>query len=251
MMNTENPDDQPGWSEETSRTFIDYARYFVPERALQMRIMAALLSYLEGPCTVLDLCCGEGLLAGVLLVAYPKITVYGLDGSAEMLERARGRLARYGDRFQYRDFDLASTDWRQPELPLHAVVSSLGIHHLTRLQKEALFTDVYQMLVEGGAFVIADTVEQSSEAGKRIAAEIWDESVRKLSIELDENTRAFEFFKKEGWNTLRYLDPEDIDKPSLLFDQLKWLEGAGFVDVDVHWMLAGHAVFSGRKRRNG
>jgi hypothetical protein len=25
------------------------------------------------------------------------------------------------------------------------------------------------------------------------------------------------------------------------------LQGAGFVEVDVHWLLAGHAIFSGRK----
>jgi hypothetical protein len=45
----------------------------------------------------------------------------------------------------------------------------------------------------------------------------------------------------------RYFDPDDIDKPSRLLDQLKWLEQAGFADVDVYWMLAGHAIFGGRK----
>jgi tRNA (cmo5U34)-methyltransferase len=248
-MNTENPTNQTGWSEETSRTFIDYGRYFVPERERQMRSMAALLFYLDSPCAVLELCCGEGLLVEALLDSYPKIIVHGLDGSIEMLERARVRLARFGDRFQCRTFDLASADWRTPELPFHAVVSSLAIHHLTGLQKQALFSNVYQMLVEGGAFVIADIVEQSSQEGRRLAAETWDEAVRVRSIELDGNTGAYEFFKREGWNTFWYLDPEDIDKPSPLFDQLKWLENAGFVDVDVHWMLAGHAVFGGRKRR--
>jgi len=59
------------------------------------------------------------------------------------------------------------------------------------------------------------------------------------------NTGAFELFKREGWNTFWYLDPDDIDKPSLLFDQLKWLEAAGFVDVDVHWMLPGTLFSAG------
>ncbi len=45
----------------------------------------------------------------------------------------------------------------------------------------------------------------------------------------------------------RYLDPDDIDKPSRLFDQLNWLEQAGFSDIDVHFMQAGHALFSGWK----
>jgi tRNA (cmo5U34)-methyltransferase len=251
LMNTGSPTDQTGWSEETSRIFIDYGHYFVPERDHQMRIVAALLSYLEGPCVILELCCGEGLLAEVLLDCFPTFTVHGLDGSVEMLQRARERLVRFGSRFQCSVFDLAGADWRKLEFPVHAVVSSMAIHHLTGPQKQELFSDVYQMLVNDGAFVIADIVEHTNEVGRRLAAETWDKVVRKRSVELDGHTKAFEFFEQEGWNTFGYLDPEDIDKPSPLFDQLKWLENARFEDVDVHWMLAGHAVFSARKPRNG
>ena len=42
-------------------------------------------------------------------------------------------------------------------------------------------------------------------------------------------------------------EPDSIDKPSPLFDQLKWLDKAGFTDVDVFWMKVGHAIFGGRK----
>ncbi len=37
----ENP--APRWDEQTSQKFLDYGRYFVPERELQMGIMLALL----------------------------------------------------------------------------------------------------------------------------------------------------------------------------------------------------------------
>lgn len=214
-----------------------------------MHIIAALLSYLDGPCVILELCCGEGLLAEVLLDSFPTFTVHGLDGSAEMLQRAKERLTRFGNRFRCSVFDLASVDWRRPGFPVNAIVSSMAIHHLTGPQKQELFFDVHGMLVNDGVFVIADIVDHKNEAGKRIAAETWDDVVRKQSLDLGGNTEAFDFFEREGWNTFRYLDPEDIDKPSPLFDQLKWLENAGFVDVDVHWMLAGHAVFSARKPR--
>jgi len=250
-MNAGNPADQNRWSEETSRIFIDYGRYFVPERDYQMRLIVALLSHLEGPCVILELCCGEGLLAEVLLDSFPTATVHGLDGSVEMLQRARERLVRFEKRFQGRTFDLASADWRRPAFPVHAVVSSMAVHHLTGPQKQELFFDVYQMLVDGGLLVIADIVQHPTEAAKRVAAETWDRVVQKRSLELDGNADAYEFFEREGWNTFWYLDPEDIDKPSPLFDQLKWLENAGFVDVDLHWMLAGHAVFSARKPKIG
>ena len=41
--------------------------------------------------------------------------------------------------------------------------------------------------------------------------------------------------------------PDPIDQPSALLDQLKWLEAAGLRNVDVHWLMAGHAIFSGVK----
>jgi tRNA (cmo5U34)-methyltransferase len=40
---------------------------------------------------------------------------------------------------------------------------------------------------------------------------------------------------------------DPVDKMSPLFDQLKWLEQAGFASVDVFWMRAGHAIFGGSK----
>lgn len=42
---------------------------------------------------VLDLCCGTGLSTEALLAAYPRARVTGLDASAGMLERARGKRA--------------------------------------------------------------------------------------------------------------------------------------------------------------
>jgi len=250
-MNTERNIEPNSWSEETSRTFINYGQYIVPQRDYQMQVIATLLSRLNDSNAILEICCGEGLLAEVLLDKFPAITVQGLDGSVEMLQRARERLARFGDRFRSDIFDLASAAWRKPGFKINAVVSSMAIHHLTGPQKQELFMDVNRLLMPNGVFIIADIVEHPSDMGKHLAAETLDEVVRERALELDGNTTAFEFFRKEGWNIFRYLDPEDIDKPSPLFDQLKWLDQAGFVNIDIHWMLAGHAIFSARKARSG
>jgi tRNA (cmo5U34)-methyltransferase len=90
-------------------------------------------------------------------------------------------------------------------------------------------------------------VDPATNPGRNVAADAWDEVVRQRSLELDGSTAGLDFFKREGWNTYRYLDPNDIDHPSTLFDQLKWLEQSGFVGIDVHYMQAGHALFSGWK----
>jgi tRNA (cmo5U34)-methyltransferase len=246
-MTEKNPGRSNRWSEKTSLDFIQYGRYFVPDRQYQVRVINGLLAALEGQGHLLDLCCGEGLLDEALLEANPGITILGLDGSTEMLRRARERMSRFEDRFSARRFDLASREWRRPKQVVHAVFSSLSIHHLSGPQKQALFADVFELLAPDGTFIIADVVAQADEMGRRQAADALDEAVRRRSLELDGNTGAFDYFRREGWNIFRHLDPEDIDKPSTLFDQLKWLEQAGFSGVDVHWMLAGHAIFSGRK----
>ena len=59
--------DQTAWDENASGAFIDYGRYFVPERERQIEIIVALISHLERDFTIYELCCGEGLLAEALL----------------------------------------------------------------------------------------------------------------------------------------------------------------------------------------
>jgi SAM-dependent methyltransferase len=243
----EDQDNRNPWTEDLSSQFIQYGRYFVPEREHQMRLLAGLLADFPPSANVLELCCGEGYLAEMLLEAYPGYAVLAYDGSPIMLEKARGRLRRFGERAHCLPFDLAAQDWRQGHAGVSGVVSMLAIHHLLAPQKQALFRDVYRLLLPGGVFAVADVCEVSGACARRLAADEWDWVVQARSFELDGSSQAFDFFRREGWNMHRYLDPDDIDKPSPLLDQLKWLEAAGFSEVGVHWMLAGHAVFSAKK----
>lgn len=235
------------WGDQNSQTFIDYGRYFVPDREAQLAAFCDLVAAPAEACDVVELCCGEGLLAGALLERYPSCTVYGYDGSPAMLAQARARLAAYGARFQPRVFDLADDGWRGLERPAHAVISSLAIHHLDGAQKQQLFHDVFAMLAPGGAFLIADVIEPAGASGRALAARVWDEAVRERARQIDGDEAAFAIFQREHWNMYRYFDPDDIDKPSRLLDQLRWLERAGFGEVDVFWMRAGHALFGGRR----
>jgi tRNA (cmo5U34)-methyltransferase len=237
----------PQWSEENSRAFLDYGRYFVPQREEQVATVCAMVPPHEAPFLALDLACGEGLLAEAILERFPTATVRGLDLSQAMLARAAERLAAYGGRFQTQQFDLAATAWRQPDGAAHAIVSSLSVHHLDGEQKQALFRDLYRMLAPGGALIIADVMLAATPEAREVAAAAWDAEVARRAVELDGNTAALEFFQREGWNMYRADLTDDIDKPSPLADQLRWLAEAGFVGVDVYWMLAGHAIFGGRR----
>lgn len=233
------------WDEQSSKLFMDFGRYFVPEREEQIRIICDLIPPLEEPFHIIELCCGEGLLAGALMERFPQAIVHGFDGSEEMLAASQRRLSQYGGRFAPARFDLHERDWREPAWPVRAVVSSLAIHHLDAEEKQRLYADVYRMLSAGGALLIADLILPANEAGARVAARMWDEDVRRRALELDGNTDAFDYFRREKWNYYEF--PDAFDKPSPLFEHLKWLEQAGFTEVDAYWLKAGHAIYGGRK----
>jgi tRNA (cmo5U34)-methyltransferase len=237
----------PVWDEDNSRTFLDYGRYFVPERERQLQIICDLVPSPPAAATLVELCSGEGLLSLALLDRFRDCRVLALDGSAEMRQATRTTCAPHADRLTVKEFDLASRDWRRFPAPVHAVVSSLAIHHLDGAQKRALFAEMAAGLASGGVIVIADIVRPPTQRGLDVAARQLDELVRARALALDGHLAAYERFQQLRWNYFRDPDGDPIDKPSSLLDQLKWLEAAGLADVDTHWLAAGHAIFGGRK----
>ncbi len=236
------------WSEKDSATFIDLGRYYVPQRDTQIATICGAIPEPKGPAHMVELCCGEGLLAGALLEKFPAATVHALDGSDAMLAATAGRLAVHGARIETRKFDLPAGDWRRFPFPVHAIVSSLAIHHLSAAEKRRLYADMAAALAPGGALVVCDLVETLTPEGRRLYATAWDDGVRRTAVELDGDLAAFDRFRADDWNFYAMAKPDPIDKPDPLFDQLKWFEEAGLEKIEVHWLVAGHAIFSGRKR---
>jgi tRNA (cmo5U34)-methyltransferase len=239
-------DRKPGWDERDSQDFIDFGRFFVPEREEQIATFCDMIPD-PGNGHIVELCCGEGLLSRALLERFPAATVHASDGSPAMVEHAASTLSGFGDRFESRIFDLADRSWRVFPWPVRAVVSSLAIHHLDGRGKKALFRDMAAALAPGGVLVIGDVIQPASPAGVALAARAWDDAVRRRSLELTGDLRAHEVFRNEGWNFYAATEPDPVDKPSTLLDQLHWLAEAGLTDVDVFWMKAGHAIFGGTR----
>jgi tRNA (cmo5U34)-methyltransferase len=113
-----------------------------------------------------------------------------------------------------------------------------------------LFADLFAILTPGGVFVLADLTEPPTSTARKVAGEAWDEEVRRRALAFDGTLDAFKRFEADAWNYYVHVAPggDPIDKPSSLMDQLLWLREAGFSDVDVHWMKAGHAIMSGVRR---
>ena len=121
-----------------------YHRLADPQREWGRTVMDRLA--LEGGETVLDAGCGPGGLTAELLERLPNGRVIAIDGSRQMVSRARTLLEpRFGDRVEIHVGDLAALTF---DAVADAVFSSAVFHHIH--DHVALFAGVYRALVPGG-----------------------------------------------------------------------------------------------------
>jgi trans-aconitate 2-methyltransferase len=103
---------------------------------------------LDGTERVLDAGCGSGRVTELLAERLPRGRVVALDGSAAMIEAARARLARFGDRIEYVVADLGAP---LPIGPVDAVLSTATFHWVP--DHDALFRNLATALRPGGPLV--------------------------------------------------------------------------------------------------
>jgi tRNA (cmo5U34)-methyltransferase len=176
------------------------------------RLLADLIP--DGVRSVLDLGCGDGRLADLVMARAPSIErVVAVDRSEPMLAAARQRLAgRDGVTVLSRDLRAGIADLGRFDV----VVSGLAIHHLADQRKRSLYQEIAGMLHPGGVFANLDIVTSASPA------------------------RHTEFLRAIGRDVE---DPEDRLAP--LPAQLDWLREAGLAGVDCFWKWRGYALMGG------
>jgi len=199
----------------------------------------------DEPFRIVELGSGEGLLSVALLTAFPAATLVALDGSASMRAETLERTAKFDVRVKVRDFALHELDWWDVMFGADLVVSSLCLHHLNDAKKQYLYKAAAERISARGAFLIADVIDPTDEAARRLAADVWDRSAKEQA-DAGGRPELFDRFSGERWNHFRF--PDESDRPSALFHHLVWLKHAGFTAVDCVWLFAGHAVFGGFKR---
>lgn len=233
----------PEWRETDTDLYRQIAPVAVPARAEQIAALLTLLPFRpDEPFRVVELGCGEGRLAAALLSCFAGAEILALDGSAGMRAQAAARL---GQRAEVAPFQLAAAGWRGRLAGADCVLASLSVHHLDGAAKQRLFADIHAGLSTRGVLLLADLVApQRAEAGRLFAA-TWDRLAEQQSLAETGSRRRFEQFVAAEWNFYRFPDP--VDRPSSLFDQLRWLRESGFAVVDCFWMQAGHAIYGGYK----
>jgi SAM-dependent methyltransferase len=176
------------------------------------------------PGRVLDLGCGDGRLAALVLDAYPGSTAVGVDMSETMLAAAARRFGGPAggpvELVELRMEDPLPTAHPFDE-PFDAIVSSFAIHHLPDDRKRSLYAEAAARLAPGGVLANLDVVASP--------------------------TRALH----ELWRWEMGVDDDPSDRLCDVESQLGWLRGAGLDDVDCIWKWRGLALLRGRRNPTG
>ena len=189
---------------------------------------------------VLDLGCGDGILTHQLLQVDDALSATLIDGSADMLHRARERLADFktityiNTTFQ----GLLSGDIQLPEFDI--AVSSLAIHHLASSERDSLFRFIRSHLINGGYFINIDIAISPSEAIEEWYVKLWRQWMIERETELNIESACD-----------RVIDScyagEHYSRLSTLAAQLDALRDAGFRDTDCFYKHGIFAMYGGRK----
>ena len=236
--------DRTRWAEKGfGEQYLETADIRVVERKRLLAILKSFYRHFlvdKQQCRVLDLGCGDGVLTNELFSIDGSLSATLVDGSEDMLNKAKERLAG----FKNIHFIKASfQELLHPDIQLSDfdfIVSSLAIHHLTRSEKKSLFNYIYAHLGSGGHFVNIDVILSPTEALEGWYVELWREwmTERQTALKLEDDYE----------NTIRsHMESEHHSKLDTLTGQLDALTGAGFKDVDCFYKYGIFAVYGGTK----
>lgn len=232
------------WSQKDfSRKYLEIADVMIVGRKRSLDMLKSFYRYfLRGKKSnrVLDLGCGDGILINELLNIDDSISGTLIDGSNDMLEKARIRLAEFGDnRFENFSFqDLIST---KPDIgEFEFIVSSLAIHHINSSEKKELFAYVYARLVDGGYFVIVDCTRSQAQPVENWFLQVWRERIEERQVGLNVEADFEKMYEK-------YTETEHYTRVDTMESQMKALQEVGFKEVDCYYKHGLFAMFGGKK----
>ena len=182
------------------------------------------------PTLVLDLGAGTGALAEAMLEHEGVGVVEAIAVDAEMLDRARIRLKRFGVRAR---FQRCSFESPLPECD--AVSACLALHHVPTMErKRALYKGIFRTLRPAGVFVNADVTMSAHPVRQEQCYRIWAGHL--VSCGIDER-RAYEHF--DEWTSGDTYFPLD--------DELTAMREAGF-NAECAWREPPNTLLVGRKK---
>ncbi len=180
---------------------------------------------------VLDLGTGTGNVSKAIKEKFGHANIDCIDIASKMIEMAKIKLGDYDD-IHYYTGDFYEFEFEEK---YDVIVSSLALHHIkTDDEKKKFYHKIYNILKKGGIFINSDSVLGSNERMQNLNKEKWKEFMLNNLSEDEIEDKWVPQSKKE-------------DYPVPITLHLKWLEEAGFKDLDIVWKYYGWAVYCGTR----
>ena len=229
-------------SQSLAATYLEGVRAAIPLALEQIDVMLRLVAGCGRPVgRVLDLGCGDGVLAAAIVQRVPGAEVVLADFSEPMLEAARKRFAAAGAAAHFVLADYGVPSWTEAVAewaPYDAIVSGYYIHHQPDRRKRAVYREIFGLLNPGGVFVNIEHVSSPSQWLGSLNDAMFIDSLHRLHPNQSRDDVA-----------RLYYDRPDKDANILapLEDQCAWLRDIGFTGVDCYLKVFELAVFGGRR----
>jgi tRNA (cmo5U34)-methyltransferase len=225
-----------------ANAYVSSADVIIVERQRTMKLLADIFRYHFGGRTglhVLDLGGGDGIITEYLQEQYPDNAFYLLDGSADMLAKARQRLEGKKVAFIQQTFE-EYLDAPPADQTYDMVFSSNAIHHLDYSDKARMYAKLFRECKFGGVFLNIDVVKAASERSEQWQFAMWEDWMDERLAQVGGKVGTH-----DGLPEAAKVKPEN--KPSGLFEQLQLLRQVGFRDVDCFYKYGVFALFGGTK----
>jgi ubiquinone/menaquinone biosynthesis C-methylase UbiE len=223
-------------------TYLEGIRGAFPLALEQIDVMLRLIAACGRPVRrVLDLGCGDGILAAAILERLPQVEVVLADFSEPMLEAARKRFSAAGASVHYVLADYGVPSWTGSVAewaPYDAIVSGFSIHHQPDGRKFAVYREIFGLLDPGGIFVNMEHVSSPTDWLRGLQDETFIDSLHRHHADRSREDVARFYFGRPD---------KDANILASVEQQCAWLRDIGFTDADCYLKLFELAVFGGRR----
>lgn len=183
--------------------------------------------------TILDICCGTGILTEKAALRFPNAKFIGVDFSVGMLNIAKSRMSKYD--FTYNVFDICDEE-RMNTLPqVDLVISSFGIHNIHgEYNKQKAINNIIKHLKPNCQFITCDILKGVSQ----------DEQFKFDKFQMDYLLKTYSQAEADDWMNLL----KEEDDPETWETNVQLLENAGCDNINKIWQKEFLCIWQGTKK---